>query len=317
MNNELVNYPPQQDYGVLPVGTTDDHLIEMWLVDTADNTKQAYRLDIQQFRDFVQCPLQHLKLPVLQAFKGDLEDLGLAPNTRARKLKAVKSLLSFAKKTGYTQFNVGAMVKIPKSKNTLAERILTEEQVISMIVQEHNQRNHVLLRLLYAAGLRVSELCDLCWKDVHPRGEAGQITIFGKGEKTRHVLLKESTYKELLKLRNDASNDDPVFRSRGGGRGKAGSKLDPSQAHRIVEAAAVRAGIETYQTTKRRKEIVVPVTRSYVSPHWLRHAHASHALDNGASIALVKETLGHESIETTSKYTHAHPDDSSARFLKI
>ena len=88
--------------------------------------------------------------------------------------------------------------------------------------------------------------------------------------------------------------DAPVFRSRKGG------PLSPVQAWRIVRAAAKRAGIA-----------------GDVSPHWLRHAHASHALDRGAPVHLVQATLGHADLRTTSKYTHARPTDSSARYLGI
>ncbi len=138
-----------------------------------------------------------------------------------------------------------------------------------------------------------------------------------KGEKTRTILLKPETYRELLTLHNDAPPGAPVFRSRGGASGKSGRKLDPSQVARIVEAAACRAGIAVYMETIIVDDKQVLRKRSRVSPHWLRHAHASHALDNGASIAVVKETLGHESIETTAGYTHVRPGVSSAQYLKI
>jgi integrase/recombinase XerD len=80
----------------------------------------------------------------------------------------------------------------------------------------------------------------------------------------------------------------------------AGGHLKPSQVLRIVQAAARRAGI-----------------RAQVSPHWLRHAHASHALDQGCPIHLVQATLGHESVATTGRYLHARPTDSSARYLAM
>jgi site-specific recombinase XerD len=83
-----------------------------------------------------------------------------------------------------------------------------------------------------------------------------------------------------------------VFRSARGGH------LDASQVHRIVKAAAARAGL-------------APA----VSAHWLRHAHASHALDRGAPIHLVQATLGHASVATTGRYLHARPQDSSSRYL--
>ncbi len=99
----------------------------------------------------------------------------------------------------------------------------------------------------------------------------------------------------LRAIRGDASPDDAVFRSsRGGG------PLDARQVRRIVAAAARRAGVD-----------------ANVSPHWLRHAHASHALDRGAAIHLVQATLGHSSVATTGRYLHARPTESSSKYLAI
>jgi integrase/recombinase XerD len=315
MERSVSIYQPQET--VLPPNTSDEQLIAMWLHDKSPLTQDEYTRDIQQFREYVTVGLRMLTLPDLQSYADELALLDIKPATIARRLKSIKSLLSFAQKTGYIRFNVGAMVKVPKLKNTLAERIMSEEQVFTMLAKESNPRNHAILRLLYASGIRVSELCELCWKDVQPRGDTGQITVFGKGEKTRHVLLRRETYEELIALRDDAPPAAPIFRSRGGGRGKSGRKLDASQVFRIVEQAAIRAKIQTHSETVILDEKQVKRTRSRVSPHWLRHAHASHALDNGASIAVVKETLGHESIETTAGYTHVRPGTSSSQFLKI
>jgi integrase/recombinase XerD len=315
MQRKVSIYQPSET--VLPQNTSDEQLIAMWLHDKAPLTQDEYTRDIQQFREYVTVGLRMLTLPDLQSYADELALLDIKPATIARRLKSIKSLLSFAQRTGYIRFNVGAMVKVPKLKNTLAERIMSEEQVITMLAKESNPRNHAILRLLYASGVRVSELCELCWKDVQARGDTGQITVFGKGEKTRHVLLRRESYEELVALREDAPPDAPVFRSRGGGHGKSGRKLDASQVFRIVEAAAIRAKVATYTEPVIQDEKQVKRTRSRVSPHWLRHAHASHALDNGASIAVVKETLGHESIETTAGYTHVRPGTSSSQFLKI
>ena len=135
----------------------------------------------------------------------------------------------------------------------------------------------------------------MAWRDLTARDdEGGQITVFGKGGKTRVVLLPASVWRALVQLRGDAGPDEPVFRSAKGGH------LDPSAAHRVVKRAAARAGL--------------PVE---VSAHWLRHAHASHALDRGAPIHLVQATLGHSSVATTGRYLHARPNDSSARYLAI
>jgi integrase/recombinase XerD len=237
-------------------------------------------------------PLRSVSVEDLQAFA---ESLTGARSSRRRTLSAIKSLLSFGQDTGYLQFNVGAAVKCPSVKDSLAERILSEEDVHRVIVTEAAPRNRALLRLLYAAGLRVSEACSLKWRDLQPRDEAGQVTVFGKGDKTRTILLSEATWAELAALRGDAGPDDAVFRSR-----KKGGHLTPSAVFHVVRAAARRAGIE-----------------GNVSPHWLRHAHASHALDRGAPIHLVQQTLGHASVATTGRYLHARPSDSSARYLAV
>ncbi len=163
-----------------------------------------------------------------------------------------------------------------------------------MLALEPKPRNRALLRLLYGAGLRVSELCALTWRDCQERDGAGQITVLGKGSKTRAVLLSAETWGEVAALRGGADPDAPMFVSRKGG------PLSASQALRIVRAAARRAGI-----------------KGAVSPHWLRHAHASHALDRGAPIHLVQSTLGHASVATTGRYVHARPTDSSSRYLAV
>jgi integrase/recombinase XerD len=97
----------------------------------------------------------------------------------------------------------------------------------------------------------------------------------------------------LLAVRGDAGPVDAIFASR-----KGGGHLDPSQVRRIVYMAARKAGLE-----------------QKVSPHWMRHAHASHALDRSAPIHLVQATLGHASVSTTGRYLHARPTESSSFYL--
>jgi integrase/recombinase XerD len=191
-------------------------------------------------------------------------------------------------------FNVGAPFQTPAAPVALADRIASEEAVLKVIYGEHNPRNAVFLRVLYFAGLRVSEACGLRWRDLQPAADgAGQITVFGKGGKTRVVLVSAAVWDALQKLRGTAGPDAAVFRSR-----TRGGHLNVSQARRIVYAGANRAGLDLN-----------------LSPHWFRHAHASLALDRGAPIHLVQQTLGHSSVDTTGRYQHARPKDSSGRFL--
>jgi integrase/recombinase XerD len=273
---------------------TDDQLVGLWLHERSPHTQRAYRADVERFRSGAGKPLHSVTLADLQEFAQSIEQG--APASRYRTLSAIKSLLAFGHRLGYLPFDVGRALRLPPVRNRLNERILTEADLHRIISLETDPRNRAVLTLLYASAIRVSELCALAWRDVQPNGDGGQITIFGKGSVTRAVQLPASVWQLLLALRpKDFAPDDPVFRSR-----KQRGFLRPVAVLRIVRAAAARAGID------------LPV-----SPHWFRHAHASHALDRGAPIHLVQATLGHASITTTGRYLHARPQDSSSRFLPL
>jgi integrase/recombinase XerD len=272
--------------------SSDDHLLKLWLHGRGANTQRAYRGDVARFLALVTKPLRHVTLAELQDFADSIGEL--APASQCRVLSSVKSLLAFGHRIGYLSFDVGGPLRLPATRNRLSERILDEGAVHSILAHEPSRRNRALLRLLYAAGLRVSELSALTSRDLQERGEAGQVTVFGKGGKTRTVLLSPATWQELRGFAGDGDGDTPVFRSRKGGT------VSSSQVLRIVRAAAHRAGIQ-----------------ARVSPHWLRHAHASHALERGCPIHLVQATLGHASVATTGRYLHARPTDSSARYLSV
>ncbi len=293
MSPPLALLPTDGQARLAPQTATDQHLVELWLHGRSPHTQRAYRADVDRFLVFVATPLPTVTLGDLQAFADALAQQELAPSSRVRTLAAIKSLLAFGQRTGYLPLNVGAALKLPPKKDKLAERILSETQVHRLLALEPSKRNQALLRLLYAGGLRVSELAALRWRDLQPRDDAGQVTIFGKGGKTRVVLLPASVWQELDGLGRGPA-EAPVFRSRRGGH------LDPSAVERIVQKAATRAGIV-----------------GKVSPHWLRHAHATHALERQCPIHLVQATLGHASVATTGRYLHARPTDSSARYLAV
>lgn len=274
----------------------DAELIELWLNGRSEHTQRAYRREVGEFLGYVSLDLRSVGLRHLQAWADSSDLTGKAPASRGRAIAAVKSLFAFGHRLGYLPFDVAAPLRSPKLKDSLAARILEESAVHRILALETNPRNAVLLRLLYAAGLRVSEVCALTWADLKPRdGGQGQATIFGKGGKTREVIIPASVYAPMAALRGkDAGKESPVFVSRQGG------PLTTVQVLRIVRAAAARAGVE-----------------GNVSPHWFRHAHASHALDRGAPISLVQATLGHSSMATTGRYTHATPKESSGRYLAV
>ena len=106
----------------------------------------------------------------------------------------MKALLFFGHRLWYLPFDLGRVLKLPSLKDRLAERILSEDDVHRMLALETNPRNRALLQLLYAGELRVSEVCSWIWRNVQPRDEAGQVTVYSKGSKTRVVLLSTSTW---------------------------------------------------------------------------------------------------------------------------
>lgn len=276
---------------IVPQATSDDDLVDLWLRNyRSPNTRVAYAGDIREFRAFVSKPLRGVTLRDVQDYGASLASM--APASIGRRLSSVKSLVKFAFKLGFLPFDTASPVQLPAIKDRLAEKIMSEPDVQRLLWLEKDARNGALLRLIYGAGLRVSEACSLCWRDLTPRDDAGQLNIFGKGGKTRVVLLPAALWRRVYALRGKAEGDAAVFRSRKGGC------LDPATVHRILKRAAKRAKLP-----------------EAVSVHYLRHAHVSHALDRGAPIHVVRATVGHASLETTTRYSHSRPDDSSARYL--
>ena len=272
-------------------------LLKMWLHGKSNCTADYYRRSAKQFLEYVGKPLQMVTLAEVQGFASYLEVSGLEASSQRTTLAAVKSLLSFGVKIEVLPKNVGAFVALPNAPDTLGDRLLSEIDVLTIIETETNPRNRAVLRLLYYGGLRVSELCALKWQNLSMRDNAGQVTVYGKGGKTRTVLVPASVWVELKKLRGDAPAEAPVFCSKKKSHDGKGH-LTRGWVQKIVSAAAKRAGI----TGK-------------VSPHALRHAHASHSLERGAKLHLVQATLGHSSVAVTSRYLHARPSESSGLYL--
>jgi len=291
--------------GITRQADNDERVIALWLHGRSAHTARCYRRAVERFRAFIGGkPLHAVTVGDLQAF-ADALAVELVPSSQGTILSAVRSLFTYAhRRIGYLPFNVATPIDLPKAKEMLSERILSEAEVFRLLLAVAG-RDGVMVRLLYSGGLRVSELVGLRWRDAVARDDAGQLTIYGKGGKTRVVLLSRDMWRELMGMREEMTAhgvtgpDDPVFRSRKRSKG-GGFHLDTSQARRIIYAAARCAGLP-----------------GGVSPHWLRHSHASHALDRGAPIHLVQATLGHSSVATTGRYLHARPSDGSSRYLPV
>lgn len=270
----------------------DDHLVELWLHGRPENTKRAYLRVARNFLAFclalsTPVTLRDVTVAILVEWVKTLKG---KPSTLAHKISTIKSLFSYAHKTGYLVFNVGVALRVPKVPNRLHERIVEEEIMREILEVQGSDRDTTLVRFLYVSGVRISEAMNLNFIDIKP----GRVTVvLGKGTKSRTVVVPVAITDMLQGLRQPGDKpDSPVFKNR------RGNRLSTRGARKIVASMTDEAG-------------------NQISPHYFRHAHASHSLDRGAPIHLVQHSLGHANVATTSRYLHVRPDQGASQFLSI
>jgi integrase/recombinase XerD len=280
-------------YPNLTNASTDTELIRLWISQKSLTTQKTYITISRQFLTFAGKELQEVKLEDILLWLESFQLRGKSQNTINNKLAAIKSLFSFGVKTGYLSANPASMIKTIKAKDALNERILQAEEVKNLINVAEGERDRSILILLYILGLRISELVGLNWSDFQPTEEAIAVTIFGKGHKTRTLLITHQLWSDLAQLpRSDQT--EAVFLSR------FGNRLDRHAIHRLIKKAVEKAGINPH-----------------TSAHWLRHAHACHSLNNGAGIDLLMKSLGHSSLAVTSRYLHVQPSECTSKFIDL
>lgn len=267
----------------------DSHLVELWLAGRPETTQAGYRLSSNKFFEFLGSRQIGLREATVADVVAWTETLTGASSSKAHHVSTIKSLLTFAHRTGYTVFNVGQAIRCPKIPDLVHERIVDEATVQDVIKHAKTPRDRALVVLLYYSGARISEVCGLRFCDI--RGN--NVTfIRAKGAKVRSVPVPAFVIEALLKLRAKGDLDTTnVFRSRWN------KPIDRMTGWYIVKKITDDAATE-------------------MSPHWFRHAHASHTLDAGAPIHLVAKCLGHANIATTSRYLHVQPDQGASRFLR-
>ncbi|QJR20456.1 site-specific tyrosine recombinase XerD [Pelagibacterium halotolerans] len=258
----------------------------------AANTIQAYQRDLLDYAGF----LANRHKAISEAGREDvalylahLSEQGLAASSSARRLSAVRQLHRFLVSEGSKADDPTRIVSAPKAGRGLP-KVLSVEEVDRLLKCAEDEaaggedgavRLYVLLELLYATGLRVSELVALERKAV--RREADHLTIAGKGGKERLVPLNDRAKDALVGWIESTGKEKFVFPAKG-----AEGHLARQVFARDLKGLAGRAGL--------------PVAK--VSPHVLRHAFASHLLQNGADLRVVQMLLGHADISTTQIYTH-------------
>ena len=279
---------------------TDDHgrLIDSWLDQQwlekglSEHSLESYRRDIRQLAIWLQG--QHANLLQCQRYQlleflADRHQQGVGARSVARQLSAVKSFYRWLKREGRIEEDPALLIERPKTGRPLP-KTLTEADVEALLAAPDvstplGLRDRAMLELIYATGLRVTELVTLTQSQINPR--QGLVRVIGKGDKERLVPLGEEALHWLARYLREArplllgDNQELLFPSR---RGTCMTRQ--TFWHRIKQMAMV-AGVE-----------------KKLSPHTLRHAFATHLLNHGADLRVVQLLLGHSDLSTTQIYTH-------------
>jgi integrase/recombinase XerD len=271
----------------------------------ADNTRQAYIRDLDDFVGFL---LSRRQKALTDAVPADISAYlraaaaaGLAPSSRARRLSAIRQLFKFLAAEGLIADNPAGRLAGPKRARPLPRTLSTAEverliETARLRIEPSKGRERVralrlyaLIEMLYATGMRVSELVTLPRSVV--RGDARVLFIKGKGGRERMVPLNSAAQAALERYLNVGFEDGvaPMLRTKWlfASRGAEGH-LTRQRLGQELKALATEARLDPYR----------------VSPHVLRHAFASHLLDRGADLRSVQQLLGHADISTTQIYTH-------------
>ena len=277
-----------------------DHLLDQFLhyilveKGLSKNTIDAYSHGLNRFLDYLRRKgIQEIprvtKLD-MRAFLLGLKKQGLSTKSVVRNLAAIRSFFRFLVQEGILTANPIEELESPKIERKLPE-ILTLKEVEQLLEQPNSQtpigiRDRTMLEVLYATGMRVSELTKLPVQQVNLEG--GYVLVFGKGSKERIIPLGSEAMKWIILYLNSAreklakGKEDPSLFINRSGRG-----MSRQQFWKNIKAYGRRAGI-----------------RKRITPHLLRHSFASHLLEGGADLRSVQIMLGHADISTTQIYTH-------------
>jgi tyrosine recombinase XerC len=260
------------------------------------HTVSSFKRDIKGFMDFVGRSgaedFTRVDYRMLRRYLAYCDTLKLARSTVKRRLSAIKSFLAFLCSEGRMEANAAMLVSLPKQPKTLP-KLLSRDEIVKMIEEPPTDvktglRDRAVIELLYATGLRVSEMAALNLSDFKPGNP--EIRVTGKGGKERVVFYTNiaavalADYVAIARKKDAGSADAPsdaLFLNNRGGR------LSVRSLQNIVDAAGKRSRLG------RR-----------ASPHMIRHSFATHLLEEGADLRTIQELLGHADLATTQIYTH-------------
>jgi len=260
----------------------------------ASKTLEAYSRDLQRFMDFLQdqgiANPNAVDTPAILRYVIHLRDEGLGARSRARHLVSIRGFFRFLAHEKLIPQDPSRRVELPKGGRRLPA-VLSPRQVQRLLEapdggRPSSQRDSAMLELLYAAGLRVSELVDLKTTDLNL--EAGFVRVFGKGARERVVPIGRFAHDKLRRYLDAAR--PALLKGRPSAYlfvARAGRPLSRQGFWKILKRCALQAGLG-----------------AKVYPHVLRHSFASHLLEGGADLRAVQTMLGHADIATTQIYTH-------------
>ncbi len=265
----------------------------------SEHTRRAYLGDVRALFDFLaerrpDTGLRGLTLPVLRSWLAAQATAGAARSTLARRTSAVKTFTAWAVRRGLMTEDPAARLQVPKARRTLPSVLRQDQAREAMDAAKSGAqqgdplalRDRLIVEMLYATGIRVSELCGLDIDDVDTARRL--LRVLGKGNKQRTVPYGDPAHAALTAW---LSEGRPALVTAGSGAalllGARGGRLDPRQARTVVHQtmAAVSGAPD-------------------IGPHGLRHSAATHLLEGGADLRVVQELLGHSSLATTQLYTH-------------
>ena len=273
------------------------------------HTVRNYLSDLRQFLDVVEGdsrdeegPLVHpnqVEAEMIRMYLKVLYQRGAEARTLGRKLASLRSFLQFMKRRGYVDNNAARAVRTPKTTRPLPNTLpidhvfalldTPEESEAGKTVSWMAKRDQAILEIFYASGVRVSELAALDVRDIDLA--EGAMRVLGKGNRQRQVFFGKTAsralqlYLEERQTRGLGEGEPALFLNR------HGSRLSTRGLHMLIKKHCRRTGVS-------------PRT----SPHTLRHAFATHLLDNGADLRSIQELLGHRQLSTTQRYTHVSVD---------
>ena len=255
----------------------------------SDNTIVNYRVDILEFYEYTNKNILNINKDTVFEYLKYLYDSCVTKSSISRKLSSLRTFYNYLLKKEIIDTNYFKMVKNPKKEASLP-KFVKEDDIDKMFNVPDTRtwigsRNLLIIRMLYATGLRVSELVNVKINDINISDRT--IRVLGKGSKERIVVFGNNT-KECLddylnrgRRQVDFHNSPYLFLN------KDGNRLSTRYVRKIIDDIIIKASIEMH-----------------VSPHMLRHTFATGMLNNGADLVSVKDLLGHESLNTTSIYTH-------------